>query len=379
MFDLKQIRQDLHEQPELSGEEENTSKKIKDYLKSCDPDELVNIGNYGIVAVFDTGKSGPNVLFRCELDGLPIREDNSFPYVSKNPGVAHSCGHDGHMTIMLGVAEKISSLKERFRGKIYLLFQPAEETAEGAKVVAGSSFFRSIDLDYVFGLHNLPGFQESSVIIRKDVFAATSKGLIVRLKGKSSHAGEPQNGNNPVFAMTEIVKGLEDIYQKTRSEEDLSLITIIHMKLGDVAFGTNPGEGVVMATFRSTSEGKMDYMSKEALSLVHKTSSDNDLRYEVEWVEVFPILNNDDKCVEIVQRSAEKNGLKIVNVDKPFSWTEDFSYYTQKYKGAFFGLGAGVDHPQLHNSDYDFPDEIVEGGIDVFVGILCEISKLEGA
>jgi amidohydrolase len=374
MFDLIKIRQELHKQPELSGYEKKTSKKIKDYLKLCNPDNIIaGLAGYGILAVFDTKRPGPSILLRAELDALPIKEENNLLYSSKTSSVSHSCGHDGHMSILLGVAEQIYQNKNDLCGKIYLLFQPAEEIAQGAKKVLESDIFKSLKIDYAFALHNLPGFKKGSIILKKDVFAATSKGLIVRLKGKSSHAGHPENGINPIFAMIEIIDGLEEISKEMKSEEDRSLITIIHVKLGEVAFGTSPGDGVVMATFRSTDDEKMDHMSKKAISLIKEISSKNNLKHEIEWVEIFPILINDSECVDLVEKASRKKSLDVTYVDGPFSWTEDFSYFTQNIKGCFFGLGSGKDHPQLHNSDYDFPDEIINYGVDLFFEIIKEI------
>ena len=238
-----------------------------------------------------------------------------------------------------------------------------------------NSFFKSVDIDYCFALHNLPGFKKGEIILKKDVFAATSKGLIIKLKGKSSHAGHPENGNNPIFAMIEIINGLNKISNEVKSSDDRSLITIIHVKLGEVAFGTSPGEGVVMTTFRSTDKEKMDQMSNESLNYIKQISQKYKLKYETEWVEVFPILINDGKSVDIIKNAAINNSYSYQFVDDPFSWTEDFSYFTQKYKGAFFGIGSGLDHPQLHNSDYDFPDDLIKIGINMHFEIIKEIIK----
>jgi amidohydrolase len=378
VFDLKQIRHELHKQPELSGSEKKTSEIIKKYLKACTPDNIItDLGGYGILAVFDTGRPGLSILLRAELDALPINEVNDLKYSSKNMGVSHSCGHDGHMSMLLGFAEIIKHEKSNLCGKVYLLFQPAEETAQGAKRILDESYFESLDIDYVFGLHNIPCFEKGKIILRKNVFAASSKGLIVRLKGKTSHAGQPENGNNPVLAMTGIIHGLLDISKEVESSEDISFITIIHVNLGEIAFGTSPGDGIVMATFRSTDDRKMDLMTGKSLSLIKNISDENHLKYEIEWVEIFPILINDDGCVDLIEKVAREKCFDVVFVDKPFSWTEDFSYYTQKIKGSFFGLGSGVNHPQLHNPDYDFPDDIISIGVEMFIGIVKELLSNE--
>lgn len=372
---IKQLRKRLHQIPELAGNEFETANEIISFLKKTKPDYLyTNIAGTGIIAVYDTKKSGLNVLFRAELDALPIEEKNTFSYKSKRMGASHTCGHDGHMTILLGVADRLNAIKDNLCGKIILLFQPAEENAVGAKQVLKQPIITDLKIDYVFALHNLPGFKKGSIIIKKDVFAATSKGLIVRLYGKSSHAGHPERGISPISAMIEIINGLNELSKDFSTKNEKTMITIIHVNLGKISFGTLPGNGVVMATFRSTDEGVMQSMSKRALEFIEKITSKYNLSQKIEWTENFPLLINDDECIDLVKHAAEKKGMNVIIPKKPFSWTEDFSYFTQRFSGAFFGIGSGESHPQLHNPDYDFPDEIITNGIDSFIGIIEELS-----
>jgi amidohydrolase len=375
-LDLIEIRKKLHKNPELSGKEKNTSEHIVEILKKLSPDEIITeIGGFGIVAVFDSKKSGTTIMFRAELDAIAIAESNNFSYKSKNNGISHKCGHDGHMTILIGLAEKIKQEISNLKGKIILLFQPAEETAEGAKLVLEDPKFRSLKPDYIFALHNLPGFEKGSIILRKGIFASSSKGMIVKLKGESAHAAQPETGNNPVLAMIDIIEGLIAIPQKLTSINNSALITIIHAKLGERAFGTSPGNAQVMATFRSHKDEIMKIMTTEAISLVKEKAIISNLDYEIEWVEYFPAIVNNDESVDIIEVAAKNLGKKIIYEKYPFAWTEDFSYFTQKFKGALFGLGSGNDIPQLHNSNYDFPDDIIKNGINIFFEIINEIQR----
>lgn len=370
-LDLIAFRRNLHRHPELSMREEHTARIIADTLKSLGATEVItSLGGHGVAGVFDTGKKGPTVLLRADLDALPIEEENDLEYASQNPGAAHSCGHDGHMSIMIGAAEKLSEIVSRLKGRVVLLFQPAEEIAYGAKAVLEDPRFEPIEPDYVFGLHNLPGFPEGSVIVRKGEFASASQGLVVKLKGKTSHAGEPQYGKNPVLAMTAAIHGLMAIPSMHTPLERSALVTIIHARLGEVAFGTSPGYAEVMATFRSHRNEEMEIMSERAEELIKGIARTWGLEFSTEWVEVFPAVCNSDEAVDIVEQAARDAGAEIVKPEFPFSWTEDFSWYLQKYKGAFFGLGAGVEHPQLHNPDYDFPDSIVPRGIEIYMNIV---------
>jgi len=374
-LDLTKFRRNLHRHPELSKEEKKTAQIIAETLESLSATEVITgLGGHGVAVVYDTGKKGLTVMLRADLDALPITEETDFEYKSRNPGVAHSCGHDGHMTIMIGVAERIRGIQPDLKGRVVLLFQPAEEIAFGAKAVIEDDKFKGIEPDYVFGLHNLPGFPEGAVILRKGEFASASQGLITSFKGKTSHAGEPQHGNNPVLAMTAAINGLMSIPSMHIPLERSALVTIIHARLGEVAFGTSPGYAEVMATFRSHRDEEMKIMSARAEELIEGIADTYSLKqHSTEWVEVFPAICNHNEAIDIVEKAAVEAGAEIARPEFPFSWTEDFSYYLQKYKGAFFGLGAGSHHPQLHNPDYDFPDQIISRGIEVYVKIVESI------
>lgn len=372
--DLKNIRHILHKNPELSGKEEKTSKFIFDNIKIFEPDAIITeLCNYGLAAVFDSKKPGPTIIFRAELDALPISEKNNLSYSSQFPNVSHSCGHDGHMTILLGLASILNKQKLKLKGKIILLFQPAEETAKGAKCIMDSDLFHSLKPDYIFSIHNLPGYKKEQIVIKKGVFASTSVGLIVNLIGKTSHAGEPESGNSPVNGLLEILGYLADFSKINSSLNDSDIVTVIHIEMGAIAFGTSPGSAVIMATLRSFDDDRLESMKRKIIEKISKSAEKYKLEFNIHWVEEFPSTKNDDKCVEIIKLAANKLNKEIKELNRPLSWSEDFSYYLMEIPGALFGIGSGINHPSLHNENYDFPDEIIETGVDVLFKILEEI------
>jgi amidohydrolase len=369
--ELTKLRRELHKNPELSGKEKETAKRVKSFLKKHKPDKIVeDIGGHGIAAVFQGNTDGPSVLFRCDLDALPISETNTFNYKSKNKGVAHKCGHDGHMTIITGLAQAIANNRPQ-KGRVILLYQPSEENGMGAGYVLEDPKFESIKPDFVYALHNLPGFPKKSIITNHSIFASASKGMIIRLHGKTSHAGEPENGNSPAIAMADLVKELTYLPNK-EDFKSFTLITVIHARLGEIAFGTTPGYAEVMATLRAHTNEDMEKLSEKAMELVEYHTKVNNLKYETEWTEEFLATENNNNAVNIVQKAGEANELNIIKRNEPFRWSEDFSRFTKDYPGALFGLGAGEETPQLHNPDYDFPEEIIETGIKVFYEIYKE-------
>jgi amidohydrolase len=374
--DLRQIiafRHQLHQHPELSGKEIETAKKIKEFLGIFQPDKIYeNLGGAGLAAVYKGSAKGPTVLLRADTDALPITETNNFDYKSKNKGVAHKCGHDGHSAILSGVALALHQQRPA-RGRVVLLFQPAEETGQGARRVIDDPKFAELQPDYAFALHNLPGFAAGHVVIKNQHFAAASKGMIIRLTGKTSHAANPEHGISPAMAVADIIKGLTELSMEKKGFRDFKLITVIHTRLGEIAFGTTPGYAEVMATLRSFRNDDMQRLTEKALEIAEKAADQYHLHEKIEWREEFPATVNDPECVDIIRQTAAKNSLKIEDPDTPFRWSEDFGYFTSEYKGAMFGIGSGVKHPELHYPDYDFPDMIIPQAIAMFDGIIRNI------
>ncbi len=373
MRQLNSIRKHLHQHPELSNHEEQTSKTIIDFLGQFSPDQIFSgIGGYGVLAVFDSGKAGPHIMFRAELDALPIQEKNSHDYVSTVPNVSHACGHDGHMSILLGLAQRLAD-RSSFCGKVSVLFQPAEETTQGAVRVLNDPIFKAHIPDYLFALHNIPKYPLGSILIKDDVFALSSVGLIVKLHGVSSHAGRPEDGNNPVFCMIKILEALSKLSTSLKSDSHRSFITIIHSRLGEIAFGTNPGEAEIMATFRSSDDTVMESMKREAEEAVKNLSENYCLSFEFEWVEYFPATVNCSDCTNLIRRVSQMQKRKIIELSDAFPWSEDFSYYCSVCRCGYFGVGSGVNCAQLHNPDFDFSDELIPIGVEMFFGLLKNI------
>lgn len=368
-----ELRHLLHMYPELSNKEIETSAKISEFIKECLPDEIINIAGTGKAFVFNGNKAGKSLMFRAELDALQINEENSISYISKNKGVAHLCGHDGHMAILAGLALKISQERPE-KGRVILLFQPAEEMFQGAKDVVEDLNFQQIRPDLIFALHNIPGVEKHKILLKDGNFAAASKGMTVKLIGKTSHAAEPEKGINPATAISEIIADLEKIKQDQSQFEDYILLTIIHIRLGEIAFGTSPGYAELRATLRAFSNKDMDILTKYTEKTIHKIARDQKLGVEITYSEDFPAVINDSGCINMIRDAAEENKLPFEYMEKPFRWSEDFAYFTRLYKGAIFGLGSGIDQPQLHNPDFDFPDDIIDTGIKMFYSIYKKIN-----
>ncbi len=373
---LIKLRRNLHRHAELSNRESKTAAIIVDFLQENGrPDSLhTGFGGQGIVCVYKGQAGGAALAFRCELDALPIPEVNQLAHRSLSDAVSHKCGHDGHMAILCGVAAVLA--KHRPAGDVYLIFQPAEETGEGAQRMLRDPRFGKLKPDFVFALHNLPGYPLHEIVLRPGVFSCASAGLAARLAGRTAHAAQPESGVSPGPALAEILRTLYDLPHLPDDSPEFALVTVVHARLGEIAFGAAPGEAVVMATLRAYNDGRLQELRAHLRQQIEKIAGRYSLTCDMSWLEVFAATVNDRTAVEMIGQAADECGLKVARRSHPFRWSEDFGQFTRCFKGALFGLGAGENHPDLHCGDYDFPDALLESGIRLFTRLLQQQERL---
>ncbi|MEC9483463.1 MAG: amidohydrolase [Halomonas sp.] len=361
-----ELRHVLHASPELSGLESGTAGRVASWLEQAGADRVIRgLGGHGVAGVFSGREAGPRLLLRAELDALPIDEQEGHAWQSRHAHVAHSCGHDGHMAILLAVAARLARQRPA-KGEVVLLFQPSEETGEGARRVVGASGFEAIRPDFAYALHNLPGAPLGEVSVRPGAFTCASRGLIVRLTGLCSHAAHPELGRNPAMAMCRILQGLKRLPQQLPDDHGLVMVTLIHARLGEVAFGTSPGQAEVMATLRTASDDMMRALAEAAVALVRAEAEEDQLGVEIDWCDTFAATNNDDEAVKVIEKAAREMDLVLSPMSAPHRWSEDFGALSETCRGAMFTLGAGEECHPLHHPGYDFPDELVEIGAGIF-------------
>jgi len=374
---LTALRKEIHQHPELSHYEGQTAERIKRFLTQYNPTEIIeSIGGSGMIALWTFSEDGPAVLFRCELDALPIQEINDdLPYQSVVANVGHKCGHDGHMASVSGLAQLLHQ-KPFTRGKVMLLFQPAEETGEGAAEMLEDEKMKAIQPDYVFAYHNLPGYPLGEVLTKDWGFAPASAGMEVFLYGATSHAGEPERGNSPALPMSNIIQAITDLPQSGRYD-GFVLTTVIHALLGEVAFGTSPGYAEVRATLRAHLDSDMEQLKQQAEAIVKQHATAKNLEHKIGYREVFPAVTNHEEAMTFLNAAIEASKLNQKNLKEPVRWSEDFGHFTNRYPGSLFCLGSGENQPALHNADYDYPDELLPVAVQLFYNIADQILREE--
>ena len=378
MIDYKEIRHQLHEHPQTAGSEQFAHDMIVRHLQGLHPDKVyTHVGGYGVIAVWmakdsspsqgevPEGRRGvPTIAFRADTDALPI---------------GHRCGHDGHTTILLRLAELVDSGKcvvDSTREQslstlhsplsthnILLLWQPAEETGTGSQAVLESGILQQYNIVRFYGLHNLPGYPLGTVVLCPRTFAAASTGVVYHLDGRETHASTPELGLNPGLAVAEIMTRFNGF---NGQNGEFRQSTLICVRVGAPAFGTSAGHGEVMFTLRAFTNDEMEKMLSEANQVVDEVSARYGLKVSRSLVEPFRATENNGDCVEAIEKAAEDVPLRVRYQMEPNRWSEDFAEYLLRYKGAMFGIGSGEHQPELHHPDYDFPDALVEPAAQLF-------------
>ncbi|NBJ10076.1 amidohydrolase [Microvirga arsenatis] len=370
MVDLVAFRRSLHRIPELSREEAATAREVQAFLAPTQPDRVVTgLGGHGVAAVYEGREPGPTVMFRAELDGLPIEEISAIPHRSTTPGRGHLCGHDGHMAVLAALARTLGRQRPQ-RGRVVLMFQPAEEDGSGAAAVIADPRFREIAPDFAFALHNLPGMPFGKVALAEGPVNCASRGMRIVLTGKTAHASMPEFGISPVDVVAQLMPALTGLGKGGPLEEGFSMVTVTHAKIGEAAFGVAPGHAEIWATLRTLTDAGMEDLCASAEQLVLSAARQKGLGVEISYDDIFQHCENAPEAVAHLRRALEEEGVPYDRGQLPIRASEDFGRFGHRAPAAMFFLGAGENHPSLHNPDYDFPDDLIAIGARVFIRTL---------
>lgn len=356
---LKELRQDLYENPEASGNENHTREIIANFLR-----ENTNLDVHlteDILFAFYDGDGDTTIAIRSDHDAI----------VGKDGKAYHGCGHDGHTVIAVGTAMVVEKLG--IRKNVLYIFQPSEENGRGA--LKCLHLLGEYDADYVYGLHNFPGYEEGIPILRPGTFMCASSGMEIVFEGVQAHASEPEKGVNPIYAISNLVQDLEPLaglegYRDFGFEES-AFATIVHASLGsEGAYGVSPAKARVQMTLRAN---KLEDLAK-VQGLIEEKARNLAIAYKLDvnfsYSDEFPDTVNSEDQVDFLENTFNRNGISPIFWDQAFRASEDFGWYLKECPGAFFGIGAGEDALNLHHSDYEFNDNLIMPGIQYFTWII---------
>ena len=359
-------RHQIHEKPEIAYQEKATSKFIAEKLKDFGVEVIQNFGQTGVVGIIQ-GKENKgqekSIAIRADMDALPMTEKTNLPYSSKNEGAMHACGHDGHSTMLLGAAKYLSETKN-FYGKVYCVFQPAEEGGNaGAKAMINDGLFKKFKIDSVWGAHNWPGVPVGEAVIHEGFAMAGGDIIVIKVKGKGGHAAQPQHSNDPMVAAGLTITALQSLISRQLDPFKSAVLSITKIE-GGSAFNVIPDIVTIGGTLRSTDQKNRNMMLDKIKKVVSNACAISNCEVSIEIRPGYPPTINNKECAKLASKIFKKTyGENSINLNEtPTMGSEDFSYMLEEKPGAYIWLGSGENSEKLHSPFYDFNDELLPVG-----------------
>ncbi len=374
------IRREIHMYPELGFEEVRTSRLVSEWLERFGLEVRKGVAGTGVVGLLRGKSQGKTVAIRADMDALPIEELNQVPYASKIKGKMHACGHDAHVTILLGVARILSSLRDQIKGNIKWIFQPAEEGGGGGKRMVEEGVLENPRVDAIFGAHVFPQLEIGKVGICEGKALASADRFTIKVIGRSGHAASPHLARDPILATGHLITQIHSIVSREVDPLESAVITIGKVS-GGTAFNIIPDEVELLGTVRAFSPEIQEKMKKRIEERVQGVTRSFGMNYHYEYEYGYPVLINKPEMIRIVSSACAKGiGEENVVEVQPSMGAEDFSFYLEKVPGAFFRLGIrneskGIVQP-YHNSHFDIDEEVLPFGVEMFVRIIDQVLEL---
>jgi amidohydrolase len=373
---LVELRRWFHRFPEPAYKEVKTAAKICEILDTFKLPFQTGVGGTGVVAKLCAKRTGPVVAFRADMDALTLEEKNDVPYKSRNPGFMHACGHDGHMTIALGIIRWLIENRwaQNGRGEIVFIFQPAEEGGAGAKAMLQSGIFDGVSIKAVFAGHMYPELPMGHIRLAPEISNAAADSIFIRLKGKGGHGAHPHHCKDPIVAGANLVTQLQSLISRELPPLDSAVITIGRFHAG-TATNIIPEEAVLEGTLRTLKPDIRKEIIKRLEDMVEGTARSFGISAILNITEGYPVLTNNPVLVEhIVACAGDVLGADNVHIGLPRMGAEDFAYFCQKWGGVMVGIGChdpgkGFQHG-LHSPYFDLDERVLEIGTRLFAHVL---------
>jgi amidohydrolase len=368
------MRRDLHLIPETAYTEKKTADYVTRYLKTLDLDVYTGIAQYGVVGVLDSGRPGKTLLIRSDMDALPITEETGLDFASTHAGAMHACGHDGHMSMVMGAATVLSKIKDQLNGTIKFLFQPAEEGPGGAKPMIEQGVMENPTVDYAIGCHLWPHIAEGTIGVKAGPLMAAMDRFDLRIIGKGGHGAMPHQCVDALEVGTQVVNALQRIVSRQMNPLQPAVVTVGSFHSGS-AFNVIPNEAEICGTTRTFDRNIWKTWPERLDNIIGGVCQSMGADYELTYSQGYPPLINDADMARVVAAAAAQ----VVgqdNVLEPESTMggEDMAFYLEKSKGCFFFLGAGrKGGASIHTSRFDFNEDVLHLGIETYCRVALDL------
>ena len=365
---LTALRHNFHQFPELGFCEDQTKCTIANFLNDLDFEVYEGCG---VVGVLRNGTSSRSIGLRADMDALPITERSVHDYVSQREGVMHACGHDGHMAMLLGAAQKLTK-SPNFDGTVVFIFQPNEEHGLGAKAMIDEGFLEKHPIDEVYGIHNLPGAPIGQISTRTGLICSSESLFEIKIKGQGGHASMPHLGQDTITVGAEIIQALQTVVSRKLTPGCGAVLSVTEF-FTDGQRNVLPGHASLKGDVRARSkqdrdqiEGFMQQICK-GIEISHNVTTK--FTFDTQFIETI----NSAEPVNAVVRVSDTLGLETISNREPMSFSEDFAHFSKAIPGCFILLGNGVEAKNarpLHSSDYDFNDQLLPIGAEFWAALV---------
>jgi amidohydrolase len=370
---LREWRHHLHRNPELPFKEHGTAAYIVEALNAVGiTDIATGVGGTGVVASLRCGTGSGVIGLRADMDCLPLTEADTHDHVSVNTGAMHACGHDGHMTMVLGAAAALAS-GSGFDGTVRFIFQPAEEPGQGAQAMVDDGLFDRFPVDAVYGLHNMPGLPAGRLSTRIGPLLASEDNFEIRVLGRGGHSSMPDTLVDPLVTSAEIVVALQTIVARNITPSHPAVLSCTEF-ITDGSRNAIPNQVVIRGDTRSFTPEVSELLENRIRRLVEGIAHSHGATCEVTYTREFQPTVNDEACVAAAVAAAHSVGDDVDAHCEPLMGSEDFGVFARVVPGCFAFIGNGTEPGHggtpLHASDYDFNDDILERGVQYYVALV---------
>lgn len=380
--ELVDIRRDFHMYPELSENEHRTSEKISEYLTKWDIEHQKNVAETGVVAIIRGKRQCKTVGARADIDALPVVEQNDLEFKSVNEGVMHACGHDVHTTIHLGVAKLLKEMENELEGNVKIFFQPAEETIGGANRMIEEGCLENPKVDSIISLHLMPYMDVGHVELKYGKLNAATNEFNIKIKGQASHAAYPERSVDTIVVAGYMITALQSFVSR-----NISPLESVVLTLGQIHGGTKnniiAGELTMSGTLRTLDPNTRIYAKDRIRDIVEGTAKVYGATATIEFEEGYPALINNDEVVDVLKETAERIlGKEKVHLKEfPSMGADDFSFFCEQTKGAYYNLGSGNKakgwtYP-IHSEKFVVDEECIKIGVILQTETLIQLLKEE--
>lgn len=373
-----EFRRRIHMHPELSNQEYETTRKIKEKLKEWNIEIIETNLPTGVIACVGKGLIEKNIYIRADIDALPIKECTGELFTSRNEGISHACGHDIHLTTVLYTVRNIKTLENNIDGRVFFIFQPAEEVMEGAIKVINTGIFNKYPPSLILGVHTWPEIDAGKIGIKVGRFMAASDSIEIRIKGKGGHAAHPQKAIDPVVISAHIVLAIQSFISREIAATDSVVITIGKVTGGKVG-NVIPDEVILEGSIRSADDVLRKHVQNRMKILLPAIAQGFGGDCEVNFGKGNPAVINDETIVAYIEKSAQEvlGEDNVVSLNHASMGSEDFSFYLEYCKGAMFRIGTGNEkvnsRQALHNNMLIFDEKSIQVGVRVLTQTIKNI------